>query len=286
MRFALRESIISIAVLSFCAGGNAQVSAPQNQSIEFEGNKVFSTTDLMSVMRKCLASDLSWDKTHSQQTLDYCLGRFKFFFHSKGYLQANINKSQRDPTGKQSSIVILIDEGVVFRLGSIDVKGSRILSSVQIIEMLKLKSGDIADAEQFDKWLFEGLKPVYDRLGYIQYGAELLPTFEVKPGSKEGVVNVRVTIDEGNQFTLGSVDFVGSHDISPEMLLKQMLVRKGDVFNRELFEDSLKGISDMGLFEQIDSLKDVEYMTHPKESFVDVAIHLKKSTSRGSIAPR
>ena len=192
MSFALRCIVISISVLCSCTATLGQVSLPSKVAIEFEGNRVFSAADLITVTQKCLATDPSWKETQNQQTLDYCLGRLKFFFSSKGYLQVTISKNQKDEANNQSGIVILIDEGVLFRLGKVDARGSKIIPSAEILEMLEVKPGDIADGERLSAWLFERVKQAYDRLGYIQYDAELDPTFEVKTNSNEGVVNAKL----------------------------------------------------------------------------------------------
>jgi hypothetical protein len=55
-----------------------------------------------------------------------------------------------------------------------------------------------------------------------------------------------------------------------------MLVRLGEVFNKKLFDESLKRISQTGQFEVIDADKDVDYSWDQKSPRVDLTIRLKK----------
>ena len=61
------------------------------------------------------------------------------------------------------------------------------------------------------KWLFEDLKRVYGELGYFEYMAEPDPEFKATTnGTNEGVVDFKVTIEEGHQFRVHSIKFQGS----------------------------------------------------------------------------
>ncbi|HKP37391.1 MAG TPA: POTRA domain-containing protein [Pyrinomonadaceae bacterium] len=259
--------ILAAAVPAF-----AQTSPASTELLSFSGNRVFSQNELLTVTEKCLAADPKWNEIHGPETLDYCLLKLKFFLFSKGYLQAAVGQPREETDGGRR-IIVPIKEGALFRLGKVTIEGSRLLTPQQLLDMLDLKSGDIAEGERFNVWLYERAKRAYERLGYLQYSAELEPAFQTKSAS-EGILDVRVIIEEGNQFTLRSIEFRGLGDMRPERLFREMFVQKGDVFNKELFEESVKRIDRLAKFQAVDVEKDVDYRV-VSDNQVDLTIHLK-----------
>jgi outer membrane protein assembly factor BamA len=142
--------------------------------------------------------------------------------------------------------------------------------------MFEGKTGDIAGEDSIAAWLYERVKKVYGNLGYIQYTAEIQPKFHSKDDASEGVVDLAVTIDEGPAFTIAAIKFVGNEEVSRDALLREMTVRKGDVYSQNLFEDSLQRLSQTGQFETIDADKDVDWSVDKQAPRVSLTIHLKK----------
>ena len=176
-------------------------------------------------------------------------------------------------------MIVPINEGALFRLGEVKIEGSTLFSPAQILEMLTLKTGDIVDADSLSVWFFERVAKAYGNFGYIQYTAEPELKFHLKEGGREGVVDLTVTIDEGHVFTIRSIKFEGNGSVPEHTLFREMLVRNGEVFNKELFVESLKRISQSGQFEPIDAEKDVDYKWDQKSPRLDLTIHLKKKAA-------
>jgi outer membrane protein insertion porin family len=241
----------------------------------FEGNRVISQQELLSETCKCLAAD----SASEYRFLDYCLSRLKFFLTSKGYLQANVGEPKKQNADKALHLIVPINEGPLFKLGKIEIKGSTLFSSAQMLELLDLKPGDIANADCIGVWAVQKLGRVYANLGYIDYTANLEFIFHVEPGAREGTADLRVTVEEGAAFTVRSIKFEGNANISESDLLKEMFVSRGEIFNRQLFEDSLKRISQTGHFERIDADRDVDYKSDNEKPFLDITIHLKRKAS-------
>lgn len=152
----------------------------------------------------------------------------------------------------------------------------KLVDNVDGIVPPRMKTGDIANAESLSEGLYERVKKAYGKFGYIQYTAEVEPKFHLKDGAQEGVVDFTVTIDEGHAFTIRSITFEGNGNVPEDALQREMLVQNGEVFNKELFVESLKRISQTGQFEVIDADKDVDYRWDQKSPRLDLTIHLKK----------
>jgi outer membrane protein assembly factor BamA len=273
--------VVFAGVLGVSASHAQEATAPKT-ILDFEGNKVFSKQELLEVANKCLAG---FSKSEDEnETLDYCLHRVRQFLSARGYLQAQLGKPRQEQNG--SMTIVSVNEGALYRLGEVEIKGTRTLSPTQIREMFELKTGDIADSQRIAVWLFERVKKAYGNLGYIQYTAEVQPKFHRKDGAREGVADFEVTIDEGLAFTIGSIQFVGNENVSKDVLLREMTVRNGEVFSQELLDASLIRINQSGQFETIDADKDVYYEVDKKAPRLNLTIHLKKRVAESTPLPR
>jgi outer membrane protein insertion porin family len=253
---------------------NAQEATQPKRILDFEGNSVFSKQELLEVGNKCLDG---YSKSENQdEVLDYCLQRVRQHVSAKGYLQAQLGKPREEQTESGLKTVISVKEGALYRLGEIEIDGSRQFTPTQIREMINLKTGDVANGESLSVALYERVKRVYGNFGYITYTAEVTPKFHLKDGAPEGVVDFDVTIDEGNLFTVRAIKFEGNGSVPADALQRDLLLRQGDVFNVELLDESLTRINRTGVFAPINGDRDVDYYSGRGSSQVDLTIHLKK----------
>jgi outer membrane protein insertion porin family len=275
-------------VLFCCVFGisviHAQEAAAPKRLLDFEGNKIFSKAELLEVANKCLAG---WSKEQDDnEAIEYCLYKVRQSMFAKGYLQAQLGKPVQEQTDSGSRTTIQVKEGPLFRLGEVEIVGSKALAPSQIREMFERKTGDIAGEDSIAAWIYERVKKAYGNLGYIQYTAEVQPRFHSKDDGSEGIVDLAVSIDEGPAFTISSIKFVGNENVSRDVLLREMTVRNGDVYSQDLFEDSLQRLSQNGQFEPIDANKDVDWNVDKQAPRISLTIHLKKRVAgAAALAP-
>lgn len=242
--------------------------------VRFEGNKNFSSQELVAKIRGYLADYQGTEDEYDADRFEFALRRLLNFVRSRGYLHATFGEPTRERDARGLILTVAVDEGLIYRLGEIRINGAEVIAPVKIREMLELKQGDLANSERLGKWVYEDLKKVYGELGFIQYAAELEPEFKVatKPAN-EGVVDLIVNIEEGRRFKVRTIKFKGS-GLTEEELLRLMRIRAGDVFNYRLFEESITELSKLGLFEPIDKDKDTDFSTDEEEELVDIVIKL------------
>jgi outer membrane protein assembly factor BamA len=260
---------------------HAQEATTSKRILSFEGNKIFSNAELLEVANRCLTG---YSKSQDDnEPLEYCLYKVRQSMFAKGYLQAQLGTPVQEQTDNGSRTLISVKEGPLFRLGEVEIDGSKILAPSQIRAMFEPKSGDVANGEGIAEWLYERVKKAYGNLGYIQYTAEVQPKFHRKDDASEGVVDLAVTIDEGPAFTIAAIKFVGNENVSRDVLLREMTVRNGDVYSQDLFENSLQRLSQNGQFQTIDADRDVDWSVDKEAPRVSLTIHLKKRV-RGTAA--
>ena len=243
----------------------------------FEGNRIFSSEELTASLRRCLAdysehTELGFDSN----VLEACQRRLVNSIRSRGYLQAKSEEPKIGITAQGLAITVPVDEGMLYRLGEIKIEGAEALSPDEVRARLGAKEGDVADSDRIAKWLFEDLKSIYGEKGFIQYAAEPTPTFKSNPrNAKEGIVDLVISIEEGKQFTLRSLTFIGA-TLSEEELSELFLIRVGDLFNQQLFEESIKRLNDSERYEPLDKDKDTDFWTDEEEATVRIVIKLQQ----------
>ncbi len=267
--------------------------------IQFEGNTVFSDGALRGAMKYVKEAGLitrfkGSDILHREK-LEYDLRLVDNYMRSKGYLQARHGEPRIEGVGRRRTgfpilplplissvdeglrITVPIFEGKVYRLGEFKVEGNSIFSEDQIRAVIGLNKGDVADGEKVTKGLFENLKKFYGQQGFIEYTAEPVPTFHDNPQNpNEGVVDFTVTIEEGKQFTLRRLEFVGNTFTRDNVLRREVLINEGDIYNDAYWEYSVVKLNQLGYFNPIDKDKDVDRRTNDEEATVDLSLKVSE----------
>lgn len=248
--------------------------------IRFKGNRIFPSEELAARMRGFLQHYEESAKGYDADIFDVCLRQLSSFIRSRGYLQARLGEPKKELIEGGLVVTVPVEEGALYRLGEIKIEGAENFTQDQVRAMLSLQPGDIANGEAIGKWLFEDLKGLYGEMGHIQYTAEPDPEFRVVDhAANDGVVDFKVTIDEGRQFRVRSIKFDGSH-ISEKELHNLLLIRPGDVFNLKLLEKSVNQLNETNWFEIIDKDKDTDFKTNEEEGLLDITLLLKRVKTR------
>ncbi len=267
--------------------------------VQFEGNTVFSDGQLRGSMKYVkeagLITRFKGSDILDREKLDVDLRLVQNYMRSKGYLQARHGEPRVESVGRRRTgfpilplpflssvdeglrVTIPIVEGKVYRLGEFKVEGNSIFSEDQIRAVIGLNKGDIANGEKVSKGLFENLKKFYGQQGFIEYTAEPVPTFKDNPQNpNEGIVDFTVTIEEGKQFTLRRLEFVGNTFTRDNVLRREVLINEGDIYNDSYWEYSVVKLNQSGYFNPIDKDKDVDRRTNDEEATVDLSLKVSE----------
>ena len=259
----------------------AQEAGSSRPVLDFDGNKVFTKLELLDVANTCLDGFIDANHPYETEKLDFCLNKVVSRMHERGYLQARLGKTLYEQSENVSKATVPVEEGPLYRVGEIKIENTKVLAPAQILEMIGLRSGDIADGSKIGAGVFERAKEAYGNLGYIKYTAEITPTFHRKEGADEGVVDFTITVDEDAQFRIRSIKFAGGDSKTNELLRRELMVRDGEVYNQDLFSKSISRMNNTGLYDRIDPDRDVDYQTNEKAALLDLTIRLKKKVATG-----
>lgn len=242
--------------------------------IEFEGNKVFSTPEILGEVTPCLTQYPQSKCGYDSSVLAHCVQRY---LRSQGYLRAKVGEPKKQETEQGLKITVPLEEGALYRLGEIQIEGQRLFPREQIKELLNLRTGDVADGEIINEWLNKQVKNVYAGSGYIQYDYDVEPDFEPVPaGASEGVVNLKITIYGGRLFINRRIEFLGNAHTRDQVLRRALLIREGAPYSQRQLDESIKRLNELGLFEVIDRDRDVDFRSDNESPWLDITIRVKE----------
>lgn len=271
--------------------------------IEFTGLEHFKNGELRNaltlVKETGLIARIKGQDILDMRKLQYDLQKnVRSYMWSKGYFQARIGEpeviglgvkrtdfiplitlplpliSSKDDTLK---IVIPVSEGKLYRIGELSVEGNSIFSEDQILSFVGLKKGEIADGKRLQDAVYEEMAKLYGSQGFVEFSAEYEPEFRDNPANpKEGIVDIKIVIQEGKQFTLHRLEFSGNTFTRDRVLRREFLLNEGDIYNQRLVEISIARLNQTQYFDPIDKDKDVEKRTVEEEGEVDVTVKVRE----------
>ena len=263
--------------------------------IQFTGNEHFSDGELRGSMKYVKEAGFI-SRFKGQDILDPekleadLKGNVSNYMRGKGYLQARTGDPIIEGLGPRRTgfpiplpllsstdealrITVPVIEGRLYRLGEVKIEGNSIFSEQVIRSVIGLNKGDVASGERIYKSLFEELKKLYGRAGFIQYEADPEPTYKDSPTNpQEGVVDYTITINEGRQFTLRRLEFAGNTFTRDNVLRREFILNEGDIYNQDYVEYSVLRLNQLGFFDPVDKDKDVDFRQNEEEGLVDVTV--------------
>ena len=147
----------------------------------------------------------------------------------------------------QVQIHLHIHEGTRVRTGEIAIEGNHLFSTDDLLRALSLRKG-----APFSQATFEGgidkLLALYSERGYPQ--AEIEPA-DFDLSEEQGTVDLHLQIREGNQVRIGEVKLTGLQKTKPEVVLRELPMQAGDVFDQRKIDQSFHRLVNLGYFYEV-----------------------------------
>lgn len=266
------------------------------KDIEFVGERDgFSERQLRNAMKLVKEAGLFTTFTskdiYFKDKLQDDLERVRFYLGTKGYLQARIGEPQVSPDGIASNgfplpipglrkkgpglkISIPIEVGRRYKIAKVEEKGVSIFQAGAITAVSQLKPGEYINAKLIQENVFKGVKDLYGTQGYIQASVDFVPKF-IDKTPEEGEVEITLEVDEGRQFSLRRLEFIGNTSTRDRVLRREVLLNEGDPYNKRYWDLSLLRLNQLGLFEEIKD-KDAITRTNDRDQTVDIDVQVKE----------
>ena len=266
------------------------------KEIEFSGDRAgFSQRRLRSAMKLVkeaglLATFTSKD-IYFKEKLQDDLERVRFFLGQKGYLEAKLSEPRVEPAGTVTSglmlpipglrkkgpglkVVIPIEVGRRYKITKVEEKGVSIFQPGIVTAVSGLQVGDFVDAKKIQDNVYKGVKDLYGVQGYIQADVNFIPKFISKTDT-DGDIEITLEVDEGRQFTMRRLEFIGNTNTRDSVLRREVLLNEGDPYNKRRWDYSILRLNQLGLFDEVKD-KDAITRTNDRDQTVDIDLQVKE----------
>jgi outer membrane protein insertion porin family len=232
-------------------------------------------------------------RTFDASKLEEDTERVRQAYRDKGYYNAAVEEPKtqirdqgglnwftfRPNKGKRIDILMPIEEGARYRLGTITFTGNKAVHNEKALRStFAVKDGDWFNATLIGKGL-ENLKKAYGQLGYINFGAIPKPSFD----EQKKTVSLNIDIDEGKPFYVSRIEFEGNTTTRDKVIRRELMLEEGHVYNSQLWEYSLLRLNQLEYFEPLKVDQDSEAHQDAEAGTVDLLLKVKEK-GKNSIA--
>ena len=223
------------------------------RQINVVGNKSFGEDEILEDFELKTPNWLSWyrqDDRYSRESLQGDLEKLRSFYMDRGYANFDIQSTQVAIAPEKDDIFITlnIEEGEVFKLGTVKLAGTFVVAEEELRQLLLVKP-----EETFSKKGITATQElIQNRLGLEGYAfakVDPVPT----PDPKTGKVDITFFVDPGNRVYVRNVVFNGVSKIDDDVLRREMRQLEGAWLSNLLVERSKQRIQRLPFIEKVES---------------------------------
>lgn len=206
------------------------------KKIEFIGNKKLSRSKLLEEISSVKGE--SFDR--GQLSLD--AQTIELIYKDKGYANVEVEPYSifDEKSGKQV-ITFYIKEGKRVLIKKVTVEGTHVFKEKKIRKKMKTKRKKVFKQDVLDEDL-QAIEQFYKNKGYLK-----VKVFEPEITHSEDLTElfVKVSLDEGMRYRVGSIAFEGYTVYTLKKLKKQIKLKLRKVFKQEKLDETLQGLQEL-----------------------------------------
>jgi outer membrane protein insertion porin family len=269
IRKSLRESMIETSrfdvwtdIANLLTG---QIKAQQIDSTLLEKGFYESAVEyLRNSIRLNLFTSTKFDKNTFNESKASLLD----LYASKGYKDAKIIHDSIYQINQTYQVKFNVQEGPQYYFRNITWIGNKTYRSGTLDTVLGIRKGDVYDQLKLQAGLINhtdgsDITSLYQDQGFFYFTA--VPVETVVPGDS---VDIEIRIYEGRQPRIGKINIYGNTKTSDVVILRELQVHPGDLFNKSSILLSQEFLSQLGIF----IAKDMEVV--PKPNALDGTVDL------------
>jgi outer membrane protein insertion porin family len=222
------------------------------KSIEFAGNTAFSSGRLRDEMQTTESNWLSWIKTTDVYDADRIAADTELvrrFYLKHGYADMRVTDTKVDYDADAAGyrVLISVDEGKQYKVGSIDVESKIAEITPDMLRgRLKLAPGDIYNSDLVEKSIF-GITTEVSSRGYA--------FSQVRPKGDRDQANATIklsfVVDEGPRVYIERINIRGNTRTRDMVIRREFDIGEGDAYNKVLIDRTERRLNNLGFFKSV-----------------------------------
>lgn len=271
------------------------------RSIKYDGNKSITVSEILDRFKERHVG-LSVEQQYEQSRVARATQVLKEFLSEKGRQFASVTPQIRQIPPSSVEVTFKIDEGIKVKVGKIEIVGNHVFGNRAILRTMKnskpigiphsifLESlfASTYDSSKYDEDM-ERVRQFYMSHGYFKM-AVLEHTAQIHDAGGEGMhiplfypnkpgkrADLKITLEEGRQYHLGKINFVGVKLFrTPETLMRPIFgMAEGDVFSTEKLQKGFKNLQKLyGEFGFIDAVPEPDFDPQEADGKMNLTINV------------
>jgi outer membrane protein insertion porin family len=221
-------------------------------ALRFRGVKAFSERTLKGQIETEEASwysGVSESGAYKRDALKTDLLKLESYYHDNGYIKVKVFDPEVEVDKEKRKIYVTfpISEGEQYRVGSVEVIGDDVYASEELMEKIKLKTGDVFNRGQFRQDISD-MTEMYSRKGYAF--ANVIPALESHEAIK--TVDVKISTQKGRKVYIGRIQVAGNDATRDKVVRREFRLQEGELFNSDKLKRTRERINNLGFFESVE----------------------------------
>ena len=277
------------------------------RELEWIGNEAYGDGTLTRKMKenkpKGLLGFITGGGTYQEAKLEEDFDKVVEHYRNKGYIAVRIGQPEmkvledsKDGESRHIQLRIPITEGARYRVDEFTFEGNTVVKSEGLRPLFKIRKGQYYSDKGIRKGM-EKARELYGSGGYMEFTGypDLRPegqeadngdgngngsvpaSLSVEAPNKNPTVDVIMRIQEGKQYFVNRITFVGNTTTRDNVIRREMRLFEGGLFNTEALKHSVRRLNQLGYFKALEGQEDIQVdKTTTKDNTVDVTLKLEE----------
>lgn len=258
--------------------------SPKVKDIQYYGIKKGEQNDIEEKIGILRGDNITPDKLNRSKIL------IKRYYDEKGFQDADIRLQQRTDPDDDNLVYldVYVDRNDKVKVREIHLAGNSALTDKDIRKIMKKtnEKGKFSEFFRTKKFVNEeylaDIDKVMEKYGEKGYRDAYLVSDSVAVNPEDNTVDIWLTFDEGDQYFLRNINWVGNTVYSTELLQDYLGMESGDVYNRKKLEERTSTDND-GIQKLYYNHGYVSFLINPVEAYVtgdSVDLEIRMSEGR------
>lgn len=195
---------------------------------------------------------MSWmtnEGLYNEDAINYDQSQIVNYLHDKGYADAVVKINVVDSPNflERIHLYITAERGEPYTIGKITFSGNQLFTDEEVRNCFLIEEGGCYSPDLL-RATSTRIEHLYGRRGYIDASCSFEPKLELECGS---VYSVDFSIEESEKYLVGMVKVYGNCITQTNVILHEILLIPGEVFNSEKMEATEIRLKNVGYFSNV-----------------------------------
>jgi outer membrane protein insertion porin family len=220
------------------------------REIRFDGNQAYSDKELKKLMETSEKGFFSWLTSSGeldQDKLAQDIMMLTAHYHNNGYADARVGDPVIDFVDEWIQILIKIDEGDRYAMGTIDVQGDYIIDRTELLAVLESTEEAHYNRDKIRQDVL-ALTDIYADRGYAR--ADVMPEIQTDP--ETATIDIVFHIEQNEPVYFEKIVITGNTKTRDKVIRRELHVHERNLFSSNRLKRSIRNLHRLDFFENVD----------------------------------